>query len=47
VFKPLPQDDLKRRKPDLTKARKLLQWEPQVKLAVSLTQTIKCFPRKA
>src|SRR5881398_2288094 len=33
VFKPLPQDDPKQRKPDITRARKLLGWEPKVILA--------------
>jgi len=31
VYKPLPVDDPKQRKPDITKARKLLGWEPKVK----------------
>src|SRR3954452_15457641 len=30
VFKPLPQDDPKQRRPDITKAKKILKWEPQV-----------------
>src|SRR5437867_4680509 len=30
AFKPLPQDDPKQRKPDITKARKILRWEPKV-----------------
>ncbi|MGH9796074.1 MAG: UDP-glucuronic acid decarboxylase family protein, partial [Candidatus Acidiferrales bacterium] len=30
VFKPLPEDDPKQRCPDITKARRLLQWEPKV-----------------
>jgi dTDP-glucose 4,6-dehydratase len=30
VFKPLPVDDPKQRQPDITKARKLLGWEPKV-----------------
>ena len=47
VFKPLPQDDPKQRKPDITKAKKLLKWEPQVKLADGLKDTIKYFRTKA
>ena len=43
VFKPLPQDDPKQRKPDITKAKKLLQWEPQVPLAAGLKKTIAYF----
>jgi len=46
VFKPLPQDDPKQRKPDITKAKKFLKWEPQVKLADGLKDTIKYFRTK-
>ncbi len=46
VFKPLPQDDPKQRKPDITKAKKLLKWEPQVKLAEGLKATIAYFRTK-
>ncbi|HLG34637.1 MAG TPA: NAD-dependent epimerase/dehydratase family protein, partial [Bacteroidia bacterium] len=30
IFKPLPQDDPKQRQPDITLARKILNWEPKV-----------------
>jgi dTDP-glucose 4,6-dehydratase len=30
IYKPLPVDDPKQRRPDITKAKKLLQWEPKV-----------------
>jgi len=43
VFKPLPQDDPKQRKPDIAKAKKLLKWEPQVQLAEGLKKTIQYF----
>ncbi|HZL79986.1 MAG TPA: UDP-glucuronic acid decarboxylase family protein [Candidatus Limnocylindrales bacterium] len=46
VFKPLPQDDPKQRKPDIAKAKKLLKWEPKVKLADGLTDTIAYFRTK-
>src|SRR3954454_2252944 len=46
VFKPLPQDDPKQRKPDITKARKILKWEPRVKLAEGLENTIEYFRKK-
>jgi len=46
AFKPLPQDDPKQRRPDITKARKLLKWEPQVPLAVGLKKTIAYFRDK-
>ena len=40
INKDLPQDDPKQRKPDITKAKTLLNWEPKVKLEDGLTQTI-------
>ncbi len=46
AFRPLPQDDPKQRRPDITKARKLLGWQPQVSLAEGLVQTIDYFRRK-
>ena len=46
VFKPLPQDDPKQRKPDITKAKTILKWEPKVKLADGLTDTIAYFRTK-
>lgn len=42
-YKPLPQDDPRRRKPDITKARKFLEWEPQVDLQDGLAKTIADF----
>jgi dTDP-glucose 4,6-dehydratase len=43
VFRPLPQDDPKQRKPDITRAQKLLKWNPQVPLLAGLEQTIAWF----
>jgi dTDP-glucose 4,6-dehydratase len=43
VFKPLPQDDPKQRCPDITKARRILGWEPQVSLAEGLEKTLAYF----
>ena len=40
INKELPQDDPKQRKPDITKAKTLLNWEPKVKLEDGLTKTI-------
>ena len=40
IYKPLPQDDPRRRLPDITKARTLLGWEPKVNLAEGLEKTI-------
>ena len=42
-FEPLPQDDPTRRQPDISKARELLGWEPQVTLEAGLAATIKYF----
>jgi dTDP-glucose 4,6-dehydratase len=46
VFKPLPQDDPRQRRPDITKARKYLKWEPRVALAEGLAATIDYFRKK-
>lgn len=43
VFKPLPQDDPKRRCPDITVAKRDLQWQPRVNLADGLRKTIAWF----
>jgi dTDP-D-glucose 4,6-dehydratase len=36
TFRPLPEDDPKQRKPDITKAKKLLGWEPKIELETGL-----------
>jgi dTDP-glucose 4,6-dehydratase len=46
VFKPLPTDDPKVRRPDITRARTLLAWEPKVTLDEGLTSTIAYFRKK-
>ncbi|MFH0739179.1 MAG: UDP-glucuronic acid decarboxylase family protein [Candidatus Omnitrophota bacterium] len=43
VFKPLPKDDPKQRKPDITKARKFLKWEPKVELEEGLAKAMDWF----
>jgi len=43
VFQPLPQDDPKQRKPDITLARSVLNWEPKVQLEQGLTKVIEYF----
>ena len=43
VFRPLPEDDPQRRRPDISKARRLLDWEPQVSLEQGLRTTIEYF----
>lgn len=43
IYKPLPQDDPKQRKPDITRAKALLKWEPRVPLEEGLAKTIAYF----
>lgn len=43
IFKPLPQDDPKKRQPDITRARTYYGWEPTVPLAEGLASTIADF----
>jgi UDP-glucuronate decarboxylase len=43
TFKPLPEDDPKERRPDLTKAKQLLSWEPQEDFETGLIKTIDYF----
>ena len=43
VFEPLPEDDPKQRRPDISKARRLLGWEPKVALEQGLKLTIDFF----
>ncbi|MEL6460124.1 MAG: UDP-glucuronic acid decarboxylase family protein [Cyanobacteria bacterium J06621_15] len=42
-FEPLPSDDPRRRRPDITKAKTLLNWEPTIPLQEGLKQTIEDF----
>jgi dTDP-glucose 4,6-dehydratase len=46
VYRPLPEDDPKVRQPDITRARKLLGWEPKVGLEEGLTRTLEYFRTK-
>jgi nucleoside-diphosphate-sugar epimerase len=43
VYKPLPQDDPKQRRPNIALAKKLLKWQPKVALQEGLTRTISWF----
>ena len=43
VYHPLPSDDPLQRKPDISKARQLLGWEPKIKLEEGLMKTIEYF----
>lgn len=44
--RPLPQDDPKVRRPDITRARALLRWEPRVTLEEGLRETVRDFRRR-
>ena len=46
VYRPLPEDDPKVRKPDITRARTLLGWEPKVPLEEGLLKTLDYFKTK-
>ncbi len=46
VFKPLPQDDPKQRCPDISRAKRLLDWQPTVPLSNGLQETIRYFHEK-
>jgi UDP-glucuronate decarboxylase len=46
IFKPLPQDDPRQRKPDITKAESWLNWHPNVSLEEGLTKTIAEFKQR-
>lgn len=45
VFKPLPQDDPVQRCPDITLAKKILRWQPKVRLEEGLEQAVEYFKR--
>jgi dTDP-glucose 4,6-dehydratase len=46
VHEPLPEDDPKQRRPDITKAKRLLGWEPKVSLEEGLKYTLDYFKEK-
>merc|ERR1712232_302882 len=43
IYLPLPGDDPKQRKPDITKARKFLQWEPKIPLEKGIVKAVDYF----
>lgn len=43
IFKPLPPDDPQRRRPDISKAKKFLDWEPKVSLDEGLKNTVEFY----
>ncbi|HEY64923.1 MAG TPA: SDR family oxidoreductase [Caldilineae bacterium] len=46
IFKPLPKDDPRVRRPDISKARRVLDWEPKISLEEGLERTIEYFRAK-
>ncbi len=46
IYKPLPKDDPKQRKPDITRAREVLDWEPKFTRAEGLVPTLNYFKKK-
>jgi dTDP-glucose 4,6-dehydratase len=46
VYRPLPQDDPKQRRPDITRARTILGWQPQIGLQEGLARTVGYFKTK-
>jgi len=47
AYQPLPQDDPKQRRPDITKARTLLGWEPKINLEAGLKMSLEYFRKAA
>ncbi|MEE9276625.1 MAG: GDP-mannose 4,6-dehydratase, partial [bacterium] len=45
-FRPLPEDDPKVRRPDISRAKELLGWEPKIPLSEGLSRTIEDFRRR-
>lgn len=46
VYRPMPTDDPKQRKPDITKARAILGWEPTVNLREGLEMSMDYFKQR-
>tara|TARA_B100000674_G_C37902600_1_gene944503 strand:- start:493 stop:1425 length:933 start_codon:yes stop_codon:yes gene_type:complete len=46
IYKRLPQDDPKRRCPDISLAKKLFKWEPEVDVEIGISETIEYFKSK-
>jgi dTDP-glucose 4,6-dehydratase len=47
VFRPFPQDDPRLRQPDITRARELLGWKPQVSLDEGLRAMVECLKKES
>jgi dTDP-glucose 4,6-dehydratase len=46
IFEALPQDDPKRRCPDISKAKRILKWEPKINLEEGLKRTLAYFKQE-
>jgi UDP-glucuronate decarboxylase len=46
AYRPLPQDDPRQRKPDITRAQRLLGWEPTIPLRDGLKRTVEYFAER-
>ena len=46
IFEPLPQDDPKQRKPDITLAKRILGWQPNIELETGIQLTVDYFTRE-
>jgi len=46
IFKPLPQDDPRQRQPDISRAKKLLKWQPRIELEEGLKRAIAWFKNR-
>ena len=47
TYRPLPEDDPVQRKPDISRAREWLGWEPRIDLASGLARTVEFFRNRA
>lgn len=47
TYRPLPQDDPRQRKPDITRAQQLLNWRPTVSLREGLERTVRYFAERS
>ncbi|MDP2937690.1 MAG: SDR family oxidoreductase [Candidatus Omnitrophota bacterium] len=43
IFRPLPEDDPKQRQPDISRAKRILKWQPKIKLEEGLRMTMEWF----
>ncbi len=46
IYRPLPEDDPKQRRPDISKAKRVLGWEPRIGLEEGLSRTVEYFRTK-